>query len=249
MNKKQPLNNNSEHTSSELRVSSVLAYFMLLLCVLGIICPFIFQAYNHRSEKVIVVVSQEDTLPPSVHIKSIELDSLMQLIEKKEMRLEERYDYMLEQKENEFKWQSYISLIIGVIVSICGFFGYKSIRELKEDVQKDTKSLAERVAKIKAAQTAEEVAQNESKIQVQNSLPNEVRKYLAENLRPELSKQMNELFRDEMYNSLKSELVDKINDKFSQISIMQNALTNNSSENVDPILPDDSENNGLFNNK
>ena len=222
---------------------------MLLLCVLGIICPFIFQAYNHRSEKVIVVISQEDTLPISTNIKSIELDSLLQLIEKKEMRLEERYDYILEQKENEFKWQSYISLIIGVIVSICGFFGYKSIRELKEDVQKDTKSLAERVAKAKATQTAEEIAKNESKIQVQNSLPNEVRKYLAENLRPELSKQMNELFRDEMYNSLKSELVERINDKFSQISKTQNALTSNSTENVGPILPEDNENNGLFNNK
>lgn len=249
MCKNQPFNNNSEHTSSELRVSSILAYVMLLLCVLGIICPFIFQAYNHRSEKVIVVISQEDTLPISTNIKSIELDSLLQLIEKKEMRLEERYDYVLEQKENEFKWQSYISLIIGIIVSICGFFGYKSIRELKEDVQKDTKSLAERVAKAKATQTAEEIAKNESKIQVQNSLPNEVRKYLAENLRPELSKQMNELFRDEMYNSLKSELVEKINDKFSQISKTQNALTSNSTENVDPILPEDNENNGLFNNK
>lgn len=246
MSENQPLNSNREYTSSELRVSSILAYVMLLLCLLGIICPFIFQAYNHRSEKVIVVISQEDTLLQS---KSIELDSLMQLIEKKEMRLEERYDYMLEQKENEFKWQSYISLIIGVIVSICGFFGYKSIRELKEDVQRDTKSLAERVAKIKAAQTAEEVAKIESEIQVQNSLPNEVKKYLAENLRPELNEQMNELFRGEMYNSLKSELIEKINDKFSQISIMQNASRNSSNGNVDPILPDDNENNELFNNK
>ena len=49
-----------------------------------------------------------------------------------------------EQRKNEFRWQSYMSYVIGIIVAICGFFGYKSIRDLKDDVSKTVSDSAEK---------------------------------------------------------------------------------------------------------
>ena len=143
---KQSINSNMAD-GKERSVSSILAYFVLFFCMLAIIYPLIIELSSKPAPIEVHLSVAPDTLPTQVIFDKSDIDSLFSIIQRQERLLSEKYDYVLEQKENEFKWQTYISFIIGIIVSICGFFGYKSLRELKEEVRAETKQQAETTAR------------------------------------------------------------------------------------------------------
>lgn len=64
----------------------------------------------------------------------------------------DRYQYAMEQKMNQDQYYSLGTFFVGIILSIFGFFGYKSIKSIEEKANHD----AERAAK----QTSEDVTKN-----------------------------------------------------------------------------------------
>lgn len=117
---------------------------MILICACGIIAPFIIQNWNHKTSEIAVHVCPIDSIPQDMVLNSADAAVFVKELSRKETEIEEKYNYMLQQKENEFRWQSYMSYVIGIIVAICGFFGYKSIRDLKDDVSKTVSDSAEK---------------------------------------------------------------------------------------------------------
>lgn len=264
------------HDSEENRessISSTLAYFLLLFCAIAIICPLIVDLFFHPEQKVEIRVKSTDTIPAqTLIIDKSNLDSMFYKIEEYELKLNERYDYILEQKENEFKWQTYITFIIGIIVSICGFFGYKSLRELKEDVQKDTKKwsertahataesvahttaettarkVAEQTARAAAEETASSTAQRVSEEKVKIQLPIQMQQYLRDNLQKEVAAQMDNLFKSKMYDALKADILEVI--AKNENPHRRRSKTGSASPNdEDLLLPKDENVDIMFQNK
>lgn len=223
-------------------VSSVLAYVLICICAVGLICPFVMQVYNHKSEGIVIKVSYQDSIPNSMVYTRSEVDSLFRRIDQKELLLEEKYNYILQQKEQEFKWQSYISLIIGIIVSICGFFGYKSIRDLKEDVQKDTKKWAERAAGEKAKTVATDVTRKVCHTEVTQLMPTEVSSYLDKHLQTSVKQKVDELYKSEMTKALRSELQIYMDMK---VDALKNEM-NNFNFDADPKISEDNDDSQMF---
>ena len=212
-------------------IATVLAYVLILICAIGLISPFVLQIFNHHSEEIVIKVSYLDSIPNcEVYLRS-EVDSLFNQIDQKELRLEEKYNYILQQKDQEFKWQSYISLIIGIIVSICGFFGYKSIRDLKEDVHKDTRKWAERAASEEAKTVAANVTRQVCHTEVAQLMPTEVSSYLNKHLQTSVKQNMDELYKSEMTKALKSDLQLYIDMK---VVDMKNEMKNDRDIDADP---------------
>lgn len=233
---KQSINSNMAD-GKERSVSSILAYFVLFFCMLAIIYPLIIELSSKPAPIEVHLSVAPDTLPTQVIFDKSDIDSLFSIIQRQERLLSEKYDYVLEQKENEFKWQTYISFIIGIIVSICGFFGYKSLRELKEEVRAETKqqaettaqgiardvaesaarTTAEKVAQATAEETArseaKEIAKKVSEEEVRQQLPKQSKEYLDEHLQKEVSNQMDALFKNDLYSALKVELKEYIDNK------------------------------------
>jgi len=131
-------------TQREFNWEKFCALGMIAMCALGLIFPFAMQSYNHKTHDIKIHVCSVDSLPKDVVLSAADAVAVMTELEKKEIELEDRYNYVLQQRENEFRWQSYMSYVIGIIVAICGFFGYKSIRELKDDVSKMVSDSAEK---------------------------------------------------------------------------------------------------------
>ena len=222
-------------------LSNIFAYIMILVCVIGLFVSARILFERPKQTDIIVRVCPTDSLEQEYALSAADAAALFQEIEKKEMRLEERYNYVLEQSEHEFQWQTFISIIISVIVAICGFFGYKSIKDLQEDVRGDSKRIAEdtakevaksvaeetamSVAKSVAEKTAKEVAKNvadnaakivaeeTSKAEVSRLMPDEVQKYLEDNLPTQVYNSVTSLYKDELYRSLEQELLSYVDRK------------------------------------
>lgn len=86
------------------------------------------------------------------YLSEEQADSLITIVKRHERELAERYQYALEQKMNQDQYFSFGTFLVGVILSIFGFFGYKSIKSIEEKANKD----AERAAKL----TSEEVTKS-----------------------------------------------------------------------------------------
>lgn len=209
---KQSINPNKTD-GKERSISSILAYFVLFFCMLAITYPLIIELSSKPTPIEVHLAVATDTLPAQVIFSKSDIDSLFSIVQKQERLLNEKYDYVLEQKENEFKWQTYISFIIGIIVSICGFFGYKSLRELKEEVRIETIQLAQTTAEDTARSEAREVAKKVSEEEVRQQLPQQSKEYLDEHLQKEVSNQMDALFKNDLYSALKVELKEYIDNK------------------------------------
>lgn len=77
---------------------------------------------------------------------------MITIVRRHERELAERYQYALEQKMNQDQYFSFGTFLVGVVLSIFGFFGYKSIKSIEEKANND----AERAAK----QTSEDVTKS-----------------------------------------------------------------------------------------
>lgn len=96
-----------------------------------------------------IEVASLDTLRQANYLSKEEADSLITVVKRHEQELAEKYQYALEQKIDQNQYFSLGTFIVGVVLSIFGFFGYKSIRSIEIKANKD----AERAAK----QTSEDV--------------------------------------------------------------------------------------------
>ncbi|WP_396601649.1 hypothetical protein [Algibacter sp. R77976] len=82
---------------------------------------------------------------------------------------EERNKELLRQKQEQSNFVSLSSALLGILLAIAGFFGFKSIKEMKKDAletatetsEKTAEVVAKDTAKITAEITAEEVAKSE----------------------------------------------------------------------------------------
>ncbi|MCP4053848.1 MAG: hypothetical protein GY739_12440 [Mesoflavibacter sp.] len=82
---------------------------------------------------------------------------------------EDRNKELLRQKQEQSNFVSLSSAILGILLAIAGFFGFKSIKEMKKDAletatetsEKKAEAVAKETAKKTAKITAEEVAKSE----------------------------------------------------------------------------------------
>lgn len=99
-----------------------------------------------------IEITTSDSLKMANYLSKEQADSLITIVKRHERELAERYQYALEQKMDQDQYLSFGTFLVGVVLSIFGFFGYKSIKSIEEKANKD----AERAAK----QTSEDVTKS-----------------------------------------------------------------------------------------
>lgn len=126
---------------------------VLVACVIAILFVTAFwvckMCCKPDVQPIRIEVVASDSLNQKNYLSKEQADSLIAIVKHQEQELAERYQYALEQKMNQDQYYSLGTFVVGVILSLFGFFGYKSIKSIEEKANKD----AERAAK----QTSEDV--------------------------------------------------------------------------------------------
>lgn len=154
--------NNQERTLEEKWATWVIGLSIATFLVCGVTIGLL----NCNREIPIVqhkVVFATDSLGNDVYSKS-QVDSLILIVQNQERTLSQKYQYILEERKKEESSRTMITFIVGAIISVCGFFGYKSFRDIKKH--------GEKIADKKAVETA----QNTIKAQLPELLNTEMTK-------------------------------------------------------------------------
>ena len=108
--------------------------------------------FKPEVQPIRIEITASDSLKKANYLSKEQADSLITIVRRHERELAERYQYALEQKMDQDQYFSFGTFLVGVVLSIFGFFGYKSIKSIEEKANKD----AERAAK----QTSEDVTKS-----------------------------------------------------------------------------------------
>ena len=183
-----------------------------------------------------------------VMISRCKLDSIVARFDAHEAQLAQKYQYVIEKREDEENYRNIFMLIFGIAVSTVGFFGYRSFADIEKRAMKVAEEKAEEVAKEQAQKTAKEVAQNTAQNYCSQNVNQLVQSYLAQNLPNEVNSRVNTLFNgegkeaivQEVYCELDTRLQNYLNSNDGKaliLALIQESQTERPSEPEPPANP------------
>lgn len=194
-----------ENDKSREPSDSTTAEFILISCVLAIlfcVCCWVYGAFVKvpSFQPIRIEVVESDKMLGSNYISKEEADSLIGVMKRQERMLEDKYQYALDQKMNEDRYFSIGTFVVGVVISVFGFFGFKSLKSIEEKAKEDSQRLATKIS--------EDVTKEYLKQRLQGLVTIESEKILkssaAESLKKEILDSVYKKY-DEKFNSLSEE--------------------------------------------
>lgn len=111
------------------------AFIVFLLVCVFVISAIVYLVHetttSNDTRHISISMAFVDSLSIQKAYKAEEIDSLISVVRNYENKLNERYQYMLDRHEDDERFKTWGALIVGVIVSVCSFWGYKSLKDVK----------------------------------------------------------------------------------------------------------------------
>ncbi len=180
---------------------------LIVLCAVGLIGAFVFAGYQYSTSKVQDVNVQIVMNVDSTGVLSEE--SKQQIVEMKEELirhehlLEDRYKHVLEQKENLNDIITIGGMFMTIVLTLFGFFGYKSMTTLEDKVKENAKATAEETA-TKASKEKFEIFEKQTKENLTLSM--------GQNVKETVDKEM-----AEFKKTAKKQISDNINEQVQEV--------------------------------
>ena len=160
--------------------NEIAATILLVFCAVSVVVAIVIFAIGSKREVVkheytyTIKVDSAGNVTPAAQLQ---VDSMISTIKQHEHLIQDRYDYVLGQRENSQDYLTVGGIFVTVILSIFGFFGYKSFKSIEEDAKSSAKKIAadkaEEIANEKATDVATKLnnrLNNELKIEQQKAL-------------------------------------------------------------------------------
>lgn len=185
----------------------------ILLALLGLMA---WRATNNNPDITRVIITT-DILPDSLkaynYMTHDQADSLIKAVKVYDEQLTQKYQYLVEQKEQNSQVFYWGSLIVGIVVAVFGWFGFQSFTTIEDKAKRKAANVATRTAwtstqkflneegKTQISEAAkgnlQEEAVNKVKEQVLNELnttiENRIKQHLPESKYDELDKRIEKL--------------------------------------------------------
>ena len=182
--------------------------------------------------KITIELHSDSTLVMSAEDRTVIIDSLNTIMQRREQLLANKYQYVIEKRAIEDSLFSIGSILVGIIIAILGFFGFKSFQTIEEKAHqiaketakmtaKDTaKSAAKETAKMTAKETANSAAKETAKYTAEEVAKIETQNYLKKYIRSNVNSAIQEKFLAEIKNSiaesLKSNIIDQLREEIPE---------------------------------
>lgn len=174
-----------------------------------------------------------DSLSGDATYSKKEVDSLIAITKQTLDSYQHHFETETMQKEQEDVYKSFGALLLSVIVGLCGFFGFKSFKDIKEKGEQTAKDVATNIAKEVAETAAKKAAET----------------YLESKLPEVVDKQFEKSFKATTVNSIKESVKTEVVPQILQIlqnssaddaeSGTQEGEVPNENNSVAPMTPDE----------
>lgn len=154
-NKKSATQDNQQNQEELGLLLNKMAAWILFLCIVVAAVTVAFFSLdrailNEEKEVKISYVFQTDTLGTVTPQSRALADSVLYEMSKHEQRIADKYEYIIEQRSNIEDYLTWGGILITVVISIFGFFGYKSLHDIQERILKHVEPSAQKAAEDKA---------------------------------------------------------------------------------------------------
>ena len=165
--------------------------FGVIVCSVVFFCVSVCR-YQPMVEHHVYITEKADSSNMEVAYLKTGIDSLVNVVQEHDRLISEKYQHAIEERHSEDSAKSFVVIVIGVLISILGFFGYKSFKDVRESGEKISK----------------DIAKEEAKTEVEKNLPDMIRQEFSR----EFDGQGLKILEEKLYNSLKIELHKLIED-------------------------------------
>ena len=154
-NKKSATQDNQQNQEELGLLLNKMAAWILFLCIVVAAVTVAFFSLDRaildeEKEVKISYVFQTDTLGTVTPQSRALADSVLYEMSKHEQRIADKYEYIIEQRSNIEDYLTWGGILITVVISIFGFFGYKSLHDIQERILKHVEPSAQKAAEDKA---------------------------------------------------------------------------------------------------
>lgn len=153
--------------------------------------------------KITIELHSDSTLVMSAEDRTVIIDSLNTIMQRREQLLANKYQYAIEKRAIEDSLFSIGSILVGIIIAILGFFGFKSFQTIEDK--------AHQIAKETAKATAEETAKTEAQIYLNNNIRSNVIGAIEEKFITEIKNSIAVSLKNDIIDQLREEMSDFIN--------------------------------------
>lgn len=153
----------------------ILSYGMIVLCflaLLGLLGVMVWRVTNDQPEVYRVVVATDgapDSLKAYNYLDAEQADSLIGAVKRYDDRLTQKYQCLVEQKEQDSQVFYWGSLIVGVVITVFGWFGFQSFTTIEDKAKRKAKNVAVKEARRTAWKTTKGFLDEEGKKQIDAS--------------------------------------------------------------------------------
>lgn len=182
------------------------AKIILTVCTLALICVLVRYALtmshttNHYTIEYTITT---DSLGHLSNESRALADSIIHEIQKQEHLLEDKYEHVIDQQSNTQDLLAVGGVLLGIIVSIVGFFGYSTMQSIEE----------------KAESKANDAANNAFNNTIKSLQDKSFKEYLENNAKPEVEKRIKEAL-----NQFEGDMTTSIDDLQARMGNAENAL-------------------------
>lgn len=154
-NKKSLAQDNQRNQEEMGQLLNKMAAWILFLFIVVAAVSVAFFSYgrailDEEKEVKISYVFQTDTLGFVTPQSRALADSVLYEMSKHEQRIADKYEYIIEQRLNIEDYLTWGGILLTVVISIFGFFGYKSLHDIQERILKHVEPSAQKAAEDKA---------------------------------------------------------------------------------------------------
>lgn len=154
-NKKSATQDNQQNQEELGLLLNKMAAWILFLCIVVAAVTVAFFSLDRaildeEKEVKISYVFQTDTLGTVTPQSRALADSVLYEMSKHEQRIADKYEYIIEQRSNIEDYLTWGGILLTIVISIFGFFGYKSLHDIQERILKHVEPSAQKAAEDKA---------------------------------------------------------------------------------------------------
>ena len=185
--------------------------------------------------KITIELHSDSTLVMSAEDRTVIIDSLNTIMQRREQLLANKYQYVIEKRAIEDSLFSIGSILVGIIIAILGFFGFKSFQAIEDKAHKIAEGTAKTTAKTTAETTAKTEAQNYLSKNIRSNIYSAIQKdflddikrciaaSLKDDITPQLRKEMSDIA-DSIESQLREEILELISHSDKQVVDKENMV-------------------------
>ena len=189
------------------RFNKITSLILVLVCIGALLFGLVFYVVKvgikePKIERVIVYTSAvPDSTLAYNYLSKEDADKLIEDVRQYDTQLSEKYQYLIEQKEQDSQLFYWGSLIVGIVVSVVGWFGYQSFSSVEDKAVKAAKDSSEEYLK---KNLTTEVA-NQSKTYFESAASNTLKEQIKIDLEGVIQTKINNLSLAEEVSTLRDE--------------------------------------------